>query len=70
MKKPSFGRFYVSTKFRGNFDFTPDGNVFEDYTQAHLEEYVLKIKAWKKKNPKKKVLQNILVVDDALGQIS
>ena len=54
MKKPSFGRFYVSTKFSGDFDFAPDQNVFEDYTQAHLEEYVLKIKAWKKKNVKKK----------------
>jgi uridine kinase len=44
MKKPSFGRFYVSTKFSGDFDFAPDGDIFEDYTQDHLEQYVLKIK--------------------------
>ena len=49
MKKLSFGRFYVSTKFSGDFDFVPDEDVFEDYTQEHLEEYVLKIKAWKKR---------------------
>jgi hypothetical protein len=70
MKKTSFGRFYISTKFSGDFDFAPDEDVFEDYSQGHLEEYVLKIKAWKKKNPKKKVPQNILVIDDALGQIN
>ena len=60
MKKPLFGRFYVSTKFSGDFNFAPDKDVFEDYTQAHLEEYVLKIKTWKKKNAKKKVAQNLL----------
>ena len=32
MKKASFGRFYVSTKFPGGFNFAPDGNVFGDYT--------------------------------------
>ena len=53
MKKPSFGRFYVPTKFSGDFEFAPDEDVFEDYTQTHLEEYVLKIKAWKKKHTKK-----------------
>ena len=45
MKKPSFGRFYVSTKFSGDFMFAPDEDVFEDYTQNHLEEYVSRIKA-------------------------
>ena len=70
MKKPSFGCFYVSTKFSGDFDFAPDEDIFEDYTQEHLETYVLKIKAWKKKNVKKKVPQNLLVIDDALGQIN
>jgi uridine kinase len=59
MKKPSFGRFYVSTKWSGDFDFAPDGDIFEDYTQDHLEQYVLKIKQWKKKNPKKTVPQNL-----------
>ena len=48
MKHPSFGRFYVSTKFSGDFEFAPDEDVCEDYSQEHLEEYVLKIKAWKK----------------------
>ena len=38
----------MSTKFSGDFDFVPDEDVFEDYTQEHLQEYVLKIKAWKK----------------------
>ena len=46
MKKPSFGKFYVSMKFSGDFDFAPDENVFEDYTQEFLEAYVLKIKEW------------------------
>ena len=69
MKKPSFGRFYVSAKFSGDFDFAPDSDVSEDYTQEHLEQYVLKIKAWKNMHPKKKVPPNILVIDDALGQI-
>ena len=41
IKKPSFGRFYVSTKFSGDFDFAPGQDMFEDYTQGHLEEYVL-----------------------------
>ena len=54
MKKPSFGRFYVSTKWSLDFTFVPDDNVFEDYTQDHLEQYVLKIKGWGEKNPKKK----------------
>ena len=54
MKKPSFGHFYVSTKFSGDFDFVPDENVFEDYTQEHLEKYVLKIKAWKKRIVRRK----------------
>ena len=53
MKNPLFGRFYVSTKWSGDFDFAPDEDVFEDYSQIHLEKYVLKIKAWKKKNPQK-----------------
>ena len=70
MKKPYFGRFYVSTKFSGDFEFVSDEDVFENYTQEHLEEYVLKIKAWEKKNSKKKVPQNLLVIDDALGQIN
>ena len=70
MKRPSFGRFYVSTTFSGDFAFAPDEDVFEDYTQTHLEKYVLKIQAWKKKNPKKMVPLNILVIDDALGQIN
>ena len=69
MKCPFFGRFYVSKKFSGDFMFAPDEDVFEDYTQDHLEQYVLKVKSWKKKNIKKKVPQNILVIDDALGQI-
>ena len=54
MKKPSFGRFCVSTKYSGDFNFATDENVFEDYTQAHLEEYVLKIKAWKKRTRKRR----------------
>ena len=69
-KRPAFGRFYVSTKFSGDFTFAPDEDIFEDYTQQHLEEYVNKIKAWKKRNPKKDVPQNILVIDDAMGQIN
>ena len=48
-ERPSFGRFYVSTKRSGDYDFAPDQDVFEDYTQDHLEKYVLKIKAWKKR---------------------
>ena len=60
----------MSTKFSGDFDFAPDENVLEDYTQEHLKDYVLKIKAWKRKNPKKKVPQNFLVIDVALGQIN
>ena len=52
-KKPAFGRFYVSTKFSGDFTFAPDEDIFENYTQEHLEAYVNKIKAWKKRNPKR-----------------
>lgn len=70
MEKTSFGRFYVCTKFSGDLDFAPYENVFEDYTHTHLEEYVLKVKAWKKKNPNKKVPQNLLAIDDALGLIN
>ena len=54
MKKPSFGRFYVSTKFSGDFEFAPDEDVFEDYSQENLEEYILKIKAWKKRIVRRK----------------
>jgi hypothetical protein len=69
-KKNSFGRFYVSTKFSGDFNFAPDDDIFEDYTQEHLEAYVNKIKAWKKRNPTKNIPQNLLVIDDAMGQIN
>jgi hypothetical protein len=69
-KKTAFGRFYVSTKFSGDFAFAPDEDIFEDYIQEHLEAYVNKIKAWKKRNPTKSVPQNLLVIDDAMGQIN
>jgi hypothetical protein len=69
-KKPAFGKIYVSTKFSGDFTFAPDEDIFEDYTQEHLEAYVNKIKAWKKRNPQKDVPQNLLVIDDAMGQIN
>ena len=62
MKKPSFRRLYVNTKFSGDFEFAPDENVFEDYTQAHLEQYVLKIKAWKKKIPRKRYHRTSLLL--------
>ena len=44
-KKPRFARFYVSTKFSGDFDFVEDQDlVFDIYSEDHLRSYVDKIK--------------------------
>ena len=68
MKKTAFGRFHVSTKFSGDFDFAPQGFVRGLHTRPHRETCITN-KSLKRKNPKKTFPQNILVIDDALDQI-
>ena len=69
-KKPSFGLFYVSTKYSNDYDYVPDECLHEDFSEEHLATHINKIKKWKRRNPKKKVPQNLLCIDDSMGKIS
>ena len=64
----AFGRVYTSTK-QMNTEWSsiiPSKHIFDNYSDAHLKQYINKLKEWKIKN-KKPLPPSFLIFDDLLA---
>ena len=70
-QRPQFGRVYCSTAMlSGSYTFFPDNCVFTEYNELELKKYIESILTWKKKNAKKSIPPNVLLLDDQAGRFS
>jgi len=64
-----FGQVFSGTTFNSDYEFMPEGAVDSNYSEAALERYIGKLRAWMEKNKGKKPPPNFLILDDILGKM-